>query len=87
MIFDQDYRKDLIMCSGLFGGRSPAQYIPPSTVDPGIEAMEQQQREEGLTSQDERSKARKKRLQAGLGRRSLLTSSGGGYLSNTTNNM
>ena len=49
--------------------------------------MEQQQREEGLTSQDERSKARKKRLQAGLGRRSLLTSSGGGYLSNTTNNM
>ena len=40
-------------------------------------------REQGLQNQQEATKARKKQIAEGLGRRSLLTSSGGGYLSNT----
>ena len=73
------------MCIG--GGPSRVAQMLPPPKDPGIEAMEERDREEGLESQDERTRARKKRLQAGLGRRSLLTSSGGGYLSNVKNEM
>jgi len=75
------------MCSGLFGGgkRSQPIYIPPPP-NPNLEARETLEREEGLQDQQKATKARKKQIQEGFGRRSLLTSSGGGYLSNTTNN-
>ena len=75
------------MCSGFFGGgKSPVRMLPPPD-NSGLEAREQTMRDDNLQDQDEASKARKKQLQAGLGRRSLLTSSGGGYLSNTKNNL
>jgi len=75
------------MCVGnLFGGSKPSNvYIPPPPPpDPGLKAKETQLRETGLQNQQEATKARKKQLSEGLGRRSLLTSSGGGYLSNTS---
>lgn len=76
------------MCSGLFGGgrKSPTIYMPPPPPNPNLEARETLAREEGLQDQQKATKARKKQIQEGFGRRSLLTSSGGGYLSNTNNN-
>ena len=52
--------------------------------DPSLAARETQLRETGLQNQQEATKARKKQISEGLGRRSLLTTSGGGYLSNTS---
>jgi len=74
------------MCSGLF--KSPPRVVlpPPSKPDPSIAIREGEIRDQNLSDQSEASKARKKQIQAGFGRRSLLTSSGGGYLSNTKNN-
>ncbi len=75
------------MCSGLFSSKAPPVYIPPPPPpDPSIAAREAQTRDTGMQNQAEATKARKKQIQEGFGRRSLLTSSGGGYLSNTTNN-
>ena len=73
------------MCiGGMFKSKAPPVYIPPPPrPDPSIAARETQQRETGLQNQQEATKARKKQIQEGFGRRSLLTSSGGGYLSNT----
>ena len=76
------------MCVGnLFGGGSkpsPVYIPPPPAPDPGLAAKETQIREQGLQNQQEATKARKKQISEGLGRRSLLTSSGGGYLSYTS---
>lgn len=76
------------MCiGGLFGGGSRRVYIPPPPrPDPAIAQRETQNRATGLQDQQKASQARKQQLQAGLGRRSLLSSSGGGYLTNTSSN-
>ena len=75
------------MCVGnLFGGSKASNvYIPPPPAPaPSLAARETQLRETGLQNQQEATKARKKQISEGLGRRSLLTTSGGGYLSNTS---
>ena len=74
------------MCVGnLFKSKAPPVYIPPPPPpDPSIAARETQIRETGLQNQQEATKARKKQIQEGFGRRTLLTTSGGGYLSNTS---
>jgi hypothetical protein len=77
------------MCIGrLFGGGGSRRvYIPPPPPpDPSLEARLQSDRDKGLQQQQEATRARKKQLQAGFGRRSLLSSGSGGYLSNTTQN-
>jgi len=75
------------MCSGLFSSKAPPIYIPPPPKpDPSIAARETQVREQGMQNQAEATRARKKQIQEGFGRRSLLTTSGGGYLSNTKSN-
>lgn len=71
----------------MFKSKAPAIYLPPPPrPDPALADREAQNRQSGLENQETASKARKKQIQAGYGRRSLLSSSGGGFLSNTTNN-
>ena len=72
------------MCIGrLFGGGGSRVYVPPPPrPDPAIAAREDSNRRRGLDEQAKATQARKQQLQAGLGRRTLLSSCGGGYLSN-----
>ena len=75
------------MCIGnIFGSKPAMPYLPPPPKpDPALDAKLDSQRKTGLVEQEEATRARKQQLSAGMGRRSLLSSSGGGYLSNTTN--
>tara|TARA_R100001015_G_C4608142_1_gene163310 strand:- start:1152 stop:1394 length:243 start_codon:yes stop_codon:yes gene_type:complete len=74
------------MCIGnIFGGRPSRVYIPPPPrANPAIAERSASDRARGLEDQAKASQARKKQLQAGLGRRSLLSSTSGGYLSNSS---
>mgnify|MGYP003109379940 CR=1 FL=1 len=74
------------MCSGIFGGGKPAYIPPPSKPDPSIALKLDEQRKTGLVQQQEATKARKAQLLSGYGRRSLLSSSGSGFLTNTKPN-
>tara|TARA_B100000424_G_scaffold138006_1_gene104748 strand:- start:2823 stop:3074 length:252 start_codon:yes stop_codon:yes gene_type:complete len=73
--------------SGIFGGSPKRVYIPPPPApNPAIAEKAAESRRQGLDEQEKASRARKQQLQAGLGRRSLLSSTSGGYLTNTTRN-
>ena len=75
------------MCVGNLFKSPKAPYIPPPPPpDPALAEKSENLRKEGLQMQQEATQARKQRLLQGFGRRSLLSSSGAGYLSNTTQN-
>lgn len=87
MIFVQEC-KGVYMCIGnIFGGKPSMPYIPPPPPpDPSIADKLEKDRKQGLQMQQQATQARRQRLLQGFGRRSLLSSSGAGYLTNTTQN-
>tara|TARA_R100000329_G_scaffold138147_1_gene119470 strand:+ start:183 stop:419 length:237 start_codon:yes stop_codon:yes gene_type:complete len=74
------------MCSGLFGGSKSVYIPPPPKPDPALAQRESDLRKKGLQDQAKATQARKQQLLSGYGRRSLLSSSGSGFLSNTKPN-
>ena len=84
-MFALDYKGNIMCIGNIFGGKPSMPYIPPPPPpDPSIADKIERDRKDGLQMQQQATQARIQRLLAGFGRRSLLTTSGGGYLSNTS---